>query len=141
MKLKISNGYEILSKFKTKPKIKTATTIGFIVAILAAAFSALPDVLPKPLLDNDLNGISTIDPIALVFMFYIVNALVFTPLAKNKSPLKKIGKSTLFLLLILGVTECAGTLFYSIGLSETSAVNASILGNAETIFAIKVSRQ
>lgn len=138
IKLEINLGYKILSKLKTKPKIKTSTTIGFIVAILAAAFSALPDVIPKPLLENDLIGTPTIDPIALVFMFYVVNALVFTPLAKNKSPLKKIGKSTLFLLLILGVAESMGTLFYSIGLSETSAVNASILGNSETIFAILI---
>ncbi len=138
MKLVINYSYGIFSKLKTKPKIKTSTKIGFIVAILAAAFSALPDVIPKPLLENDLNGIPAIDPIALVFMFYVVNALVFTPLAKNKSPLKKIGKTSLFLLLILGVVECTGTLFYTIGLSETSAVNASILGNSETIFAILI---
>ncbi len=128
----------VISKLRSKSKIKTTTTIGFTVAILAAAFSALPDVIPKPLLDSDIATGQTISPIALVFMFYIVNALIFTPLAKNKSPLKKIGKSTLFLLLLLGVVESAGTLFYSIGLTETSATNASILGNAETIFAILI---
>ncbi len=128
----------VISKLRSKSKIKTTTTIGFTVAILAAAFSALPDVIPKPLLDSDIATGQTISPIALVFMFYIVNALIFTPLARNKSPLRKIGKSTLLLLLILGVVEAAGTLFYSIGLTETSAVNASILGNAETIFAILI---
>ena len=59
----------VISKLRSKSKIKTTTTIGFTVAILAAAFSALPDVIPKPLLDSDIATGQTIDPIALVFLF------------------------------------------------------------------------
>ncbi|MDH3737031.1 MAG: hypothetical protein OEQ94_08445 [Nitrosopumilus sp.] len=43
-------------------------------------------------------------------------------------------KPTITLLFILGLAESSGILLYSIRLVDTSAVNASILGNGETIF-------
>lgn len=126
--------------FKKTPKLKlkcSKMTFGFFVAILAAAFSALPNVFPKSLMEGNESGIG-VDPIMLVFVIYLVNGIVFTPLSKNKDPIKKLGRTTLFLLIILGLAEAAGTLTYTIGLEETSAVDASVLVNAETVFAIIV---
>ena len=94
-------------------------------------------MIPKPLLEESSID-DSLNPVALVFLFYLVTALVFSPLAKNKSPIKKMSRPTIILLLILGLVESAGTLSYSIGLSNTSATNASILGNGETIFAILI---
>lgn len=125
----------ILAKIRTSSKLKTSTTIGFIVAILAAAFSALPNVIPKSAMEESASGIIP-NPIMLVFVAYVINGLFFTGVTKNKSPINKIGKSSLLLLVLLGVVESAGTLTYTIGLQESSATNASILVNSETIFAI-----
>jgi len=47
-------------------------------------------------------------------------------------------KPTITLSFILGLAESSGILLYSIRLVDTSAVNASILGNGETIFIILV---
>ena len=126
---------KIFSKFYSNSKLKTSTTIGFVVAILAAAFSALPNVFPKSLMEE--NGLDIIpNPIMLVFVIYVVNGLFFTGIAKNKNPINKISKATIGLLVLLGIVESAGTLAYTVGLQETSALNASILVNGETIFAI-----
>jgi drug/metabolite transporter (DMT)-like permease len=134
----IENGKLLFLSLVKKPKLKNPKmTIGFSIAILAAAFSALPNVVPKSLMDENSMGI-TPNPLMLVFVIYVINGLVFTPLAKNKNPIKKLGRATLFLLIILGVAESAGTLSYTVGLQETSALNASILVNGETVFAILV---
>jgi drug/metabolite transporter (DMT)-like permease len=134
----IKNKKSLFLALVKKPKLTNSKmTIGFSVAILAAAFSALPNVVPKSLLEENQFGVGA-DPIMLAFVIYVVNGLIFTPLSKNKNPIKKLGRTTLFLLLILGIAESAGTLTYTMGLQETSAVNASVLANGETVFAILV---
>jgi len=112
---------------------------GFIFAILAAAFSALPNVIPKQLMDEYSVDNSIIpNPLMLVFVIYVVNSLLFSPIRKTKTKEKteKTNKTTIILLVLLGVVETSGTLSYTFGLQETSATNASILVNSETIFAI-----
>ena len=126
---------KIVYKRYCTPKLKTSTTIGFTVAVLAAAFSAMPNVIPKSLMEENPSEIIP-NPIMLVFVIYVVNGLFFTGLAKNKNPVNKIGKTTVMLLVLLGVVESSGTLAYTMGLQDTSALNASILVNGETIFAI-----
>jgi drug/metabolite transporter (DMT)-like permease len=123
----------VFAKFQNK-----TVSAGFLFAILAAAFSALPNVIPKSLLDEQAaNGIVP-NPLMLVFVIYVVNSLLFSPFRKSqrKSPSVKSKRMTLVLLVMLGAVEASGTLSYTIGLQETSATNASILVNSETIFAI-----
>ena len=122
------------------PQLKNKTnTIGLCVATMAAAFSALPNVIPKSMM-TEYPGYDTIpNPVMLVFVIYVVNSLLFSPFKKSnidKNDFTKSGKKILFLLVILGVAETSGTLSYTIGLQETSATNSSILVNSETIFAI-----
>ena len=108
-------------------------------AILAAAFSALPNVIPKQLMDEYSADNSIIpNPLMLVFVIYVVNSLLFSPIrrTKTKKTSEKTNKTTIMLLVLLGVVEASGTLSYTFGLQETSATNASILVNSETIFAI-----
>jgi len=112
---------------------------GFMFAILAAAFSALPNVIPKQLMDEYSADNSIIpNPLMLVFVIYVVNSLLFSPIrrTKTKKNSEKTNKTTIILLVLLGVVEASGTLSYTFGLQETSATNASILVNSETIFAI-----
>ncbi|HSG73905.1 MAG TPA: DMT family transporter [Nitrosopumilaceae archaeon] len=134
----IVKGKSVILALVKKPKIKNSKiTLGFFVALLAAAFAALPNVVPKSLMEENSMGV-TPNPLMLVFAIYVINGLLFTPIAKNKNPIRKLGRTTLFLLIILGLAESAGTLAYTVGLQETSALNASILVNGETIFAILV---
>jgi drug/metabolite transporter (DMT)-like permease len=112
---------------------------GFMFAILAAAFSALPNVIPKQLMDEHSVDNSIIpNPLMLVFVIYVVNSLLFSPIrrTKTKKNSEKTNKTTIILLVLLGVVEASGTLSYTFGLQETSATNASILVNSETVFAI-----
>jgi len=127
------NGF--ITKVKNHSYRKPAT-IGFIVAILASAFSALPDVIPKSLMTDGNMGMGT-SPFLIVFFIYFVNAIVFTPLSKSKTK-SNISKKVLLIIILLGIIECSGTLTYTIGLKDTSAVNATILSNSETIFGILI---
>ncbi|MBL4595244.1 MAG: DMT family transporter, partial [Robiginitomaculum sp.] len=121
---------------------------GFCFAILAAAFSALPNVIPKEIMESSETEIIP-NPLMLVFVIYVVNSLLFAPFSKlnkknrTKNSTKnciersiKMKRVTIILLISLGVVEASGTLSYTIGLQETSATNASILVNSETVFAI-----
>ena len=112
--------------------------IGFLFAILAAAFSALPNVIPKAIMNGDSMESIIPNPLMLVFVIYVANSILFAPLRKQSRQTKKTNtnKKTIILLILLGVVEASGTLSYTIGLEETSATNASILVNSETIFAI-----
>lgn len=117
---------------------KPTVTIGFLFAILAAAFSALPNVVPKQLMGTPGAHSIAPDPLMLVFVIYVANSLVFSPLRRSqkKSHKSKLRKKTFVLLILLGLAEASGTLSYTVGLEETSATNASILVNSETVFAI-----
>lgn len=121
---------------------------GFCFAILAAAFSALPNVIPKEIMESSETEIIP-NPLMLVFVIYVANSLLFSPFSKlnkknrtknstenNTERSIKVKRVTLILLISLGVVETSGTLSYTIGLQETSATNASILVNSETVFAI-----
>lgn len=129
-----------IKKINQFSKLQNKTVgIGFLFAIMAAAFSALPNVIPKSLMDQHTADTGIIpNPMMLVFVIYIVNSLLFSPFRKSdrKSENIKTGRTTLLLLILLGLAESAGTLSYTLGLQETSATNASILVNSETIFAI-----
>ena len=136
--------FQKIKKLKNKKlssfsKLQNQTMrVGFLFAILAAAFSALPNVIPKSVMDEQaVDGIIP-NPLMLVFVIYVVNSLLFFPLHKSKKPNPNVKskKMTIILLILLGFVESSGTLSYTIGLQETSATNASILVNSETIFAI-----
>ena len=117
---------------------KPTASVGFAFAILAAAFSALPNVIPKQIMESSEASSISPDPLMLVFVIYVANSLVFSPFRRTakKQNKSKLQKKTLVLLILLGLAEASGTLSYTVGLEETSATNASILVNSETVFAI-----
>jgi drug/metabolite transporter (DMT)-like permease len=120
------------------PKIKIATTLGFVVAILSAALSALPDVLTKPMVDPATDGVVPTDPLVVVLIMYLMTGIFFTPLTKLQKSNVTIKKPSLLVLIIYGVALASSTLVFSFGLQETSATNASILTNSETVFTILI---
>lgn len=125
----------ILSRFY---KIKAASTVGFVVAILAAALSSLPDVLTKPIVDPNTSGVTPTDPLLIVFIMYVMTGTFFSPLSKLQKPKTKIKKSSYVILAIYGIASACSTLAFSFGLRETSATNASILANSETVFTVLI---
>ena len=119
-------------------KIKSAGTMGFAVAIIAAALSSLPDVISKPIIDPNTSGVVPTDPLFVVFIMYMVTGVVFSPITKLQKPKTPIKKPAYFVLIIYGVASACSTLAFSYGLKETSATNASILANSEIVFTVLI---
>lgn len=120
------------------PKIKTSTTVGFVVAILSAALSSLPDVLSKPLVDPKVAGIAPVEPIMVVFIMYLATGIFFTPITRLQKSNAPVKKSSYVVLMIYGVALACSTIAFSFGLKETSATNASILSNSEIVFTVLI---
>ena len=125
----ISSLQEIVSR---KGKL-AKYTVGFGLATAAAMLGGFSDVLPKPILEGD-QFFSGLNPIAMVAVLYLINGLVFTGISKKKNPVKDTGRKNFLLLVIIGLVEIIATTTFYFGLKETSAVNASILGNTDIIF-------
>ena len=81
-----------------------------------------------------------INPIVLAACIYMLNGLFFTPIAskKNNVSIKNLGSKNLILLSMIGVAEVSALIVYFFGLKDTTAINASILSNAEIIFSILI---
>jgi drug/metabolite transporter (DMT)-like permease len=119
-------------------KIKSANTMGFAVAIIAAALSSLPDVITKPIIDPTVAGVVPTDPLFVVFIMYMMTGIVFTPISKLQKPKTRVKKSSYLVLIIYGIASAFSTLAFSYGLKETSATNASILANSEIVFTVLI---
>lgn len=129
---------KVNSVFSRFYKIKSASTLGFAVAIIAAALSSLPDVISKPIVDPGVAGVTPTDPLLVVFIMYMVTGLSFTSISKLQKPTPKIKKSSLVILMVYGIASACSTLAFSYGLKETSATNASILANSEIVFTVLI---
>lgn len=103
--------------------------IGYGSAILAAGLFGSVSTLAKPVL-------STVNPIVLSSLVYLIAGFTFTPLAQQTGFTKQT-KRYYFLILtsaILGAT-IAPVMFF-LGLEQTSAADTSLLANGETVFSI-----
>lgn len=129
---------KINTVFSRFPKIKIATTLGFVVAILSAALSALPDVITKPLIDPKTDGIVPTEPLLVVLIMYLMTGVFFTPITKLQKSHTPIKRSNWLILIIYGIASASSTVAFSFGLQETSATNASILANSETVFTVLI---
>lgn len=116
---------------------KGKIALGVVFTLLAAAMEALADVIPKPLMAD--TQISPASPLLIVFIIYIVNGAIFTPFTTKSKPLSQFPIKPLYALTALGVVEVLSTIFFLYGLKDTTAVNASILGNSEIVFGIIIA--
>ncbi|NND86494.1 MAG: hypothetical protein HKM23_04055, partial [Nitrosopumilus sp.] len=103
---KKNQAYQQIKKLKIKriglfSKLQNKTVgVGFLFAIMAAAFSALPNVIPKSLMEEQSADAAIVpNPMMLVFVIYIVNSLLFSPFRKSdRKPVnEKKGRTTLLL--------------------------------------------
>lgn len=117
-------------------KLTSPATLGYLVVIIAASLEAFRQVLSKALLVPNNLDISDLNPITIAFFIFIINGLFFTPLTKNSGKIRKIGKKSLFVLILVGIANASALITYLFGLHDSTALNASVLNNGEIMFSI-----
>lgn len=101
--------------------------IGYISAIIAALLFGCVSTVAKPV-------VSTVNPLMLASLVYLISGLAITPVVKSKLSLSKKDYSLLFVTSISGAA-IAPAMFFS-GLKLTTAADGSLLSNGEIIFSI-----
>ena len=134
--MKIVNDFSTFSRSSLSTK-KGKIGLGIALTLAAASMEALADVIPKPLMAD--TQILPASPLLIVFLIYIVNGAIFTPLTVKSRPLSKFSIKPLYALTALGIVEVLSTIFFLYGLKDTSAINAAILGNSEIVFGIIIA--
>jgi len=132
-----------MQKINTNPIKKlcfpSLPSLGYTLAILAGLLAALVHVIAKPIVESPEASISEINPVVFAFIIYFINGLFFTPIAKNSTSIRNLGKRNFFLLGIIGIAEVSGLIVYFFGLRESTAVNASIFSSSEIIISIMLA--
>lgn len=102
--------------------------LGYVFAILAAIMFGSVSTLAKPL-------VSTVNPLLLSSMIYLIAAATLTPLARKQS--FSAGKKNY--LLIIAISLCGATIapsLFFIGLTHASASDAALIANGEVFFSV-----
>ncbi len=104
------------------------TQLGYVFAVLAAVMFGSVSVLAKPI-------ISSVDPILLASLVYIISAITLSPFAQRKK--KNLTRRDL--LLILSIAVCGAVIapsLYFVGLTHASASDAALIANGEVFFSV-----
>jgi len=134
--MKIVNDFSTFRRSSLSSK-KSKIVLGIALTLAAASMEGLADVIPKPLMED--TQIFPTSPLLIVFLIYIVNGAIFTPFTAKSKPLSKFSIKPLYALTALGIVEVFSTIFFLYGLKDTSAINASILGNSEIVFGVIIA--
>lgn len=103
--------------------------VGYSCAILAAAFFGSVSTISKPVL-------STLNPVLLSSLVYIISGLTFTPIAQ-KTEGTNVSKKYYYLVLVTAtIGAAAAPIMFFIGLKLTTAADTALLSNGETVFSI-----
>ena len=114
--------------------------LGIVLALLSAIFGSTVNIVGKILVDPSYGYIQdSIHPLNLAVFLGLIAGLFFTPFARKKQSPRKFGRKALILVILLGVTDVAAVTSNFFGLHHTSAINASILVETETLFAIIIA--
>ena len=88
-------------------------------------------VLAKPL-------VSSVDPVLLASMVYIISAITLSPFAQKKK--KKITKQELLLILSIAIFGAViAPSLYFVGLTHASASDAALITNGEVFFSVLIA--
>ena len=102
--------------------------IGYISAIVAAILFGCVSTIGKPIL-------STVDPLLLSSIIYLIAGLFFTPSSVRVS--SKVTKNYFFLIIISAISGAAIAPFvFFQGLKMSTAADTALLANGETVFSI-----
>jgi len=131
--------FKIKNSFQSDSK-KISFWTGITVALLAAVFACTINVVGKTLVDPSYGYVEdAIHPLNLAIFLGLISGLFFTPFAKGKKSPIKMGRKSLFLVILLGVTDVLAITTNFFGLNYTTAVNATILINTELLFSIIIA--
>lgn len=102
--------------------------LGYLFAILAAIMFGSVSVLAKPL-------VSTVNPLLLSSLIYLIAAVTLTPLAQKQSFQKT--KKNYLLIFVISIcgAAIAPSLFF-VGLTHASASDAALIANGEVFFSV-----
>ncbi|NQV39053.1 MAG: DMT family transporter, partial [Nitrosopumilus sp.] len=104
------------------------TKLGYTFAILAAVTFGSVSVVAKPL-------VSSVDPILLAALVYIISAIALSPFAQKKK--KSLTRRDL--LLVFSIAICGAVIapsLYFVGLTHASASDAALIANGEVFFSV-----
>ena len=104
------------------------TKLGYVFAILAAVMFGSVSVVAKPI-------VSSVDPILLASLVYIIAAITLSPFAQKKK--KNLTRRDL--LLIFSIALCGAVIapsLYFVGLTHASASDAALIANGEVFFSV-----
>ena len=102
--------------------------LGYLFAILAAVMFGSVSTLAKPL-------VSTINPLLLASVVYLVSAATLTPLAQKQSFQPTNRNYLLIITISISGAVIAPSLFFA-GLTHASASDAALLANGEAFFSV-----
>jgi len=102
--------------------------LGYIFAILAAIMFGSVSTLAKPL-------VSTVNPLLLSSMIYLIASATLTPLAYKQSFPSSKKNYLLIIAISLSGAAIAPSLFF-VGLTHASASDAALIANGETFFSV-----
>lgn len=125
--------------FHKKLDAKTTKWLGVIFAVFGAVFAGTINVVGKILVDPQTTEFGALNPVNAALLLGLVTGLFFTPFTKNKTPARKLKKSVLVFIVLLGITDVAAITTNFFGLMETTAVNASILSNFEIVMVVMIA--
>ena len=123
--------------FKSK---RSAFWCGVTIALLAAIFSSTINIVGKALVDPSYGFVEdAVHPLNMAIFLGLIAGLLFTPLARGKQSPTKFSRKSLFFVLLLGITDVAAVTTNFFGLQYTTAINATILINAESLFVLLIA--
>jgi len=102
--------------------------LGYVFAIVSAITFGSVSVLAKPL-------VSSVDPILLASLVYIISAITLSPFAQKKK--KNLTRRDI--LLVLSIALCGAVIapsLYFVGLTHASASDAALIANGEVFFSV-----
>ena len=102
--------------------------LGYAFAILAAVMFGSVSVVAKPL-------VSSVDPVLLASLVYVISAITLTPFARKK----KTNITRRDLLLIFSIAACGAVIapsLYFVGLTHANASDAALIANGEVLFSV-----
>ena len=102
--------------------------LGYICAVLAAVMFGSVSTIAKPL-------VSTVNPLLLSSMIYLIASVTLTPLAQKQS-FPKTKKNYLLIFSIAASGAIIAPSLFFIGLNHASASDAALIANGETFFSV-----
>jgi drug/metabolite transporter (DMT)-like permease len=115
------------------------TTLGYLVVIIAATLEATRQILSKSLLVPNDTSLSSLNPLTISFLIFIINGLFFSPFTRKTGSIRQIKRKDLLFVTLIGIAESSALITYFFGLRDSTALNASVLNNGEILFSALIA--